>query len=177
MASELGVGDVAISQALAAFQGIGRRFVIHENVAIPGGSIMLVDDYGHHPREIEATIDAISHGWPQHRLVVAFQPHRYTRTRDLLDDFAQVLSTVDALLVLEVYPAGEKSIAGADGRSLCRAIRSRSRVEPVFVERIDDLAPLLKEILQDGDILLTLGAGSIGAAAGRLPGQLGEQPT
>ena len=176
VASELGVGDVAISKALASFQGIGRRFVIRENVAIPKGTVMLVDDYGHHPREIDATIDAIRCGWPQRRLVIAFQPHRYTRTRDLLDDFAQVLSSVDALLVLEVYPAGEKPIAGADGRSLCRAIRSRSHVEPVFVEQIDDLAPVLKEILQDGDILLTLGAGSIGAATARLPQQLGEQP-
>jgi len=176
VASELGVGDVAIGRALAAFQGIGRRFVIREDVAIPDGSIMLVDDYGHHPREIEATIDAIRGGWPQRRLVIAFQPHRYTRTRDLLDDFAQVLSTVDALLVLEVYPAGEKPISGADGRSLCRAIRSRSHVEPVFVEQIDDLAAVLKEILLDGDILLTLGAGSIGAATALLPEQLGEKP-
>ncbi len=173
VASELGVGDVAIGKALASFQGIGRRFVIREGVAIRDGSIMLVDDYGHHPREIGATIEAIRSGWPERRLVVAFQPHRYTRTRDLLDDFAQVLSTTDALLVLEVYPAGEKPIAGADGRSLCRAIRSRGQVEPVFVEQLEELAPVLREILRDGDILLTLGAGSIGAATARLPEQLG----
>ncbi len=172
VASELGVGDVAIGKALASFQGIGRRFVIREGVAIRDGSIMLVDDYGHHPREIGATIEAIRSGWPERRLVVAFQPHRYTRTRDLLDDFAQVLSTTDVLLVLEVYPAGEKPIAGADGRSLCRAIRSRGQVEPVFVEQLEELAPVLREILRDGDILLTLGAGSIGAATARLPEQL-----
>ncbi len=173
VASELGVGDAAIGKALASFQGIGRRFVIREGVTIRDGSIMLVDDYGHHPREIGATIEAIRSGWPERRLVVAFQPHRYTRTRDLLDDFAQVLSTTDALLVLEVYPAGEKPIAGADGRSLCRAIRSRGQVEPVFVEQLEELAPVLREILRDGDILLTLGAGSIGAATARLPEQLG----
>ncbi len=173
VASELGVGDVAMGRALVSFQGIGRRFVIREGVAIQGGgSIMLVDDYGHHPREIEATIDAIRSGWPQRRLVVAFQPHRYTRTRDLLDDFSRVLCGADALLVLEVYPAGEKPIAGADGRSLCRAIRSRGHVEPVFVEQIGELAGALGSILQDGDILLTLGAGSIGAATAGLPEQL-----
>ncbi len=174
VASELGVGDVAIAKALASFQGIGRRFVIRDGVVIRKGSIMLVDDYGHHPREIGATIEAIRSGWPERRLVVAFQPHRYTRTRDLLDDFAQVLSSTDALLVLEVYPAGEKPISGADGRSLCRAIRSRGQVEPVFVEKLEQLAPVLREILRDGDILLTLGAGSIGAATARLPEQLRE---
>ncbi len=172
VACELGVGDVAIARALESFQGIGRRFVVHDQVPIRDGNIMLVDDYGHHPREIEATMQAVRAGWPRRRLVVAFQPHRYTRTRDLLDDFARVLSDADALLVLEVYPAGEKPIPGADGRALCRAIRSRGQVEPVFVEQLDQLAPLLREILEDGDVLLTLGAGSIGAEAASLPGRL-----
>ncbi len=175
VAGELGVGDVAMGRALASFQGIGRRFVIRDAVAIRGGRVMLVDDYGHHPREIEATIEAIRSGWPGRRLVVAFQPHRYTRTRDLLDDFAQVLSRTDVPLVLEVYSAGEKPIAGADGRSLCRAIRSRGHVEPVFVEQLEELPQVLDNILRDGDILLTLGAGSIGAAAAALPGQLGRE--
>ena len=172
VANEIGVDAEAIQQALLDFQGIGRRFQINGEYTVDKATIMHVDDYGHHPREVEATIQAIRSGWPEKRLVVAFQPHRYTRTRDLFEDFTAVLSGVDALLLLEVYSAGETVIAGADGRSLARAIRARGQVEPVFVENIEDLAPTLKDILKDGDILLTLGAGSIGTAANKLKEEL-----
>jgi UDP-N-acetylmuramate--alanine ligase len=165
----LGVEDKAIQSALAGFQGIGRRMQQYGEVAIPGGHVLLVDDYGHHPTEIAATLDAARTGWPDRRLVVAFQPHRYTRTRDLFEDFARVLADTDTLLVTEVYSAGEDAIAGADGRALCAAIRARGRVNPVFVENINDLPEALLDVLQDGDVLLTLGAGSIGAKAAELP--------
>ena len=134
--------------------------------------VLLVDDYGHHPRELAATITAAREGWPQRRLVVAFQPHRYTRTRDLFEDFAEVLSHVDALVLLEVYAAGEQPIAGADARALARSIRNRGRVDPVFVARTQDLPEALLGVLRDGDLLLTLGAGDIGAVAAELPKRL-----
>ncbi len=168
VAREIGIGQEAIARALAGFQGIGRRFQIYGEYATPQGTVLHVDDYGHHPREVAATIEAIRQGWPDRRLVLAFQPHRYTRTRDLFEDFTRVLSEVDALALLEVYPAGEAPIAGADGRALTRAIRARGRVEPVFVAGLEELAPVLRGMLREGDILLTLGAGSIGAEAGRL---------
>ena len=168
VAHEVGVEEDAIIQALNDFQGIGRRFQIYASLQLSLGEVMHVDDYGHHPREVEATIKAIRQGWPDKRLVVAFQPHRYTRTRDLFEDFSMVLSHVDALVLLEVYAAGEIPIAGADGRSLSRAIRARGQVEPVFVDDINDLSGVLLGVLHDGDILLTLGAGSIGAAATQL---------
>tara|TARA_A100001518_G_C1226686_1_gene76941 strand:- start:8998 stop:9450 length:453 start_codon:yes stop_codon:yes gene_type:complete len=133
------------------------------------GQAMLIDDYGHHPTEIAATLAATRGGWPNNRLVLVFQPHRYTRTRDLFEDFAHVLSSVDVLVVLEVYPAGEAKIAGADARSLCRAIRLRGQVEPVFAEDKQELYALLPGLLQDGDVLLTLGAGDIGRMAQALP--------
>ena len=136
------------------------------------GKVLFVDDYGHHPTEIAATMAAAREAWPQRRLVVVFQPHRYTRTRDLLDDFAAALSTADQLFVCEVYPAGEAPIAGADGRAICRAIRSRARVEPVLVTELDSLPERLGAVLQAGDLVLTLGAGDIGAAAARLPASL-----
>ena len=126
---------------------------------------MLVDDYGHHPRELSATFESIRAGWPERRLVVAFQPHRYTRTRDLFEDFTQVLSEPDVLVLTEVYAAGETLIAGADGRSLCRGIRARGKVNPVFVETASELCDFLPGILADGDILLVLGAGDIGTVA------------
>ena len=132
----------------------------------------MIDDYGHHPREIAATVQAIRGGWPHKRLVVAFQPHRYTRTRDLFEDFAQVLSEVDVLVLTEVYAAGETPITGADGRALARAIRARGKIEPVFVERAAELPDALAALLADGDVLLTLGAGDIGAVAAALPQQL-----
>ncbi len=172
VANELGAERHAIQKALLNFQGIGRRFQINGDYHFDNKSILHVDDYGHHPREVAATIQAIRKGWPDKRLLVVFQPHRYTRTRDLFEDFTEVLSSVDALVLLEVFAAGESVIAGADGRSLARAIRTRGQVEPVFVENIDNLAATLKGVLQDGDILLTLGAGSIGAAAMQLKQQL-----
>ncbi len=131
----------------------------------PRAASLLVDDYGHHPTEVAATLEAVRQGWPGRRIVLAFQPHRYTRTRDLLDDFARVLGEVDVLLVTEVYAAGESPIAGADGRAICRAVRGRGRVEPIFVERVEDLADSLRDVLKDGDLVLTMGAGNIGAVA------------
>ena len=143
-------------------------------IPVADGSALLVDDYGHHPRELEATIDALRAAWPDRRLLVVFQPHRYTRTRDLLDDFAGVLAGVDALVLTEVYPAGEAPIAAADGRALARAIRSRGQVEPVFVEDVETLPEVLPGVLRAGDLLITLGAGSIGAVAATLCERLAE---
>lgn len=172
VAHEVGVDAEAIQKALLNFQGIGRRFQINGEYQVGKAKVLHIDDYGHHPREVEATIHAIRNGWPENRLVVAFQPHRYTRTRDLFEDFTAVLSTVDALVLLEIFSAGEPVISGADGRSLARAIRARGQVEPVFVEDIEELSTTLKGVLKDGDILLTLGAGSIGAAANKLKDEL-----
>lgn len=172
VAHEVGIEDAAIKRALENFQGIGRRFQINGEYQTVAGCVLHVDDYGHHPREVEATIKAIRAGWPQRRLVVAFQPHRYSRTRDLFEDFTRVLSEVDVLVLLEVYPAGEAPIAGADGRTLARAIRIRGQVDPVFVEKIEELPSTLQGVLQDDDVLLTLGAGNIGAAAAKLQAQL-----
>ena len=172
VATELGVADTAIQKALANFQGIDRRLQSLGEIAWSGGHAALVDDYGHHPTEIEATLDAVRQGWPARRLVLAFQPHRYTRTRDLLDDFGRALSACDVLLVTEVYAAGEAPIAGADGRAICRVVRSRGVVEPVFVERVDDLAESLRGVLHDGDVVLTMGAGNIGAVAQELKARL-----
>ncbi|HEU5397718.1 MAG TPA: UDP-N-acetylmuramate--L-alanine ligase [Gammaproteobacteria bacterium] len=169
IAHDLGVSDASVLKALAGFEGVGRRFQMHGEVVTEAGRVMLVDDYGHHPRELAATLQAAREGWPERRLVVAFQPHRYTRTRDLFDDFAEVLSQADALLLTEVYAAGEEPIAGADGRALARAIRNRGRVEPVFVQKAQDLPEALGGVLRDGDLLLTLGAGDIGAVAAELP--------
>ncbi len=168
VAYELGVADEAILAALKKFEGIGRRFQINGEVETESGKVLLVDDYGHHPREVAATVAAARAAWPERRLVVAFQPHRYTRTHDLLDDFSEVLSGTDALLVLEVYAAGEQPIPNADGRGLCRAIRARGQVDPVFVSGPDELAATLKGVIADGDVVLTLGAGNIGAAAAGL---------
>src|SRR5882757_7870300 len=165
VASELGIADAAIQKALANFQGIDRRLQQLGELQWAGGRALIVDDYGHHPTEVAATLDAVRQGWPERRLVLAFQPHRYTRTRDLLDDFARTLSDCDVLLVTEVYAAGEAPIAGADGRAICRAVRSRGVMEPIFVERVDDLAESLLGVLHDGDVILTMGAGSIGAVA------------
>lgn len=168
IAHEVGVSDEAIVTALKHFQGISRRFQSHGEIQTSHGKVLHVDDYGHHPSEVAATINAIRGGWPNRRLVLAFQPHRYSRTRDLFEDFSMVLSEVDVLVLLEVYPAGEAPVAGADGRSLARAIRLRGHVEPVFVEQVDDLPETLNAVLQDGDLLLTLGAGNIGAMAAKL---------
>lgn len=172
VASELGVSDDAIQNGLASFEGIGRRFQVYGELETSAGSILLVDDYGHHPREIAATITAAKQAWPERRLVLAFQPHRFSRTRDLFEDFVKELSQVDVLLLLEVFAAGEQSQGGDDGRALCRAIRARGQLDPIFVESTDDLAKTLQGVLHNGDVLMTLGAGSIGAAAAELPDQL-----
>ncbi len=163
IAWELEVSREAIKSALSEFSGIGRRFEISENVPVEQGHVMHVDDYGHHPTEIQATVDGIRQAWPNKRLAVVFQPHRYSRTRDLFEDFSQVLSEVDQLILLDVYPAGEKHIKDADGRALARSIRGRGKIDPVFVEDIESLTEVVETVLQDGDIFLTLGAGSIGA--------------
>ena len=172
VAAELEVGQDEMASALQRFEGIGRRFQVYGEIPTDAGEVLLIDDYGHHPREVAATVEAVRQSWPDRRLVAVFQPHRFTRTRDLFEDFTMVLSEVDVLLLLEVYPAGEAPIAGADGRSLSRAVRMRGHVDPVFVERVEDLADDLKGVLRDGDILLTLGAGNVGATAAQLPRML-----
>jgi UDP-N-acetylmuramate--alanine ligase len=169
VAAELGVDDAAVVRALAAFSGIDRRFQVLGTITTPRGRVTFVDDYGHHPTEIAATIAAVRDAWPDRRLVVAFQPHRYTRTFELLDDFAGVLAGVEVLILTEVYAAGEAEIEGADGKALARAVRARSTVEPIYVDDVDGLAQVLASVLRDDDVVLTLGAGSIGAVAQRLP--------
>jgi UDP-N-acetylmuramate--alanine ligase len=160
---EAGVADGAIAKALSEFKGVGRRFQRFGEIAIPrGGSFTLIDDYGHHPTEMAATLDAVRRSFPGRRLVLAFQPHRYTRTRDLFEDFVKVLSTADALLVADVYPAGEAPIVAADGRALTRALRIGGRIEPVFVEDVSEMPAAIRAIARDGDVVLTMGAGSIG---------------
>lgn len=175
LAFELEVGVEAIRIALAEFAGIGRRFQISEDVKVEAGKVMHVDDYGHHPNEIKATVAGIRAAWPDKRLCVVFQPHRYSRTCDLFEDFSLILSEVDQLVLLEVYPAGEKHIKDADGRSLARSIRVRGKVDPVFVEALDKLDEVVQTILQDDDIFLTLGAGSIGAWSANFLLQHSEQ--
>jgi UDP-N-acetylmuramate--alanine ligase len=162
---QLGVDPAAMQRALAKFEGVGRRFQLRGELALEQGTALLVDDYGHHPRELAAVFDAARTGWPQRRLVVAFQPHRYSRTRDLLDDFANVLAETDVLVLTDIYPAGEAPIANADGRALARAVRARGKVDPVLVDHPRDLRDALPPLLRDGDLLLLLGAGDIGAAA------------
>jgi len=174
VASELGVDDAAIQLGLAKFQGVHRRLQQVGEVRMGTGTAVIVDDYGHHPTEILATLDAVRQAHLDRRIVLAFQPHRYTRTRDLLDDFASALSTTDVLLVTEVYAAGEAPIAGADGRAICRAVRSRGQIEPVFVSHVEELAASLRDLLRAGDVVLAMGAGSISAVAHGLAKQLGE---
>jgi len=165
---EDGICDQDIITALNKFQGIGRRFEQLGEFDSGNGNVMLVDDYGHHPSEVLATIKAAREGWPDKRLVMAYQPHRYTRTRDLYEDFVEVLSQVDQLLLLEVYSAGEEPIVGADSRALCRSIRARSNFEPIHVAAPELLAPALAKVIQEGDLVLTQGAGSVGAIAKEL---------
>jgi len=157
----LDVGDASMHRSLSEFEGIGRRFQA-VSVALADGEAMVVDDYGHHPRELAATLEAARAGWPGARVVLVFQPHRYSRTQELFDDFAAVLSQTDALVLTEVYPAGEHPIPGADGRALSRAVRSRGEVEPVFVEQVSELSRILPRLVQAGDIVLVMGAGDIG---------------
>jgi len=159
----VGVDDAAVLRALEGFQGIGRRLQGYGDRQLPAARVLLVDDYAHHPTALAATLSAARAAWPGRRIVVVFQPHRFTRTRDLFDDFARTLSDADALVMLDVYAAGETPIAGADSHALCRAIRSRGRVEPVFSDTLDSLAEVLEALLLDGDVLLTLGAGDIGS--------------
>ena len=166
--SDEGVEDDAIVRGLNGFTGVGRRFDVLGEYAFSGGSATLVDDYGHHPREVAATIRAVREGWPGRRLVMMFQPHRYTRTRDLYEDFVETLSEVDALLMLEVYAAGEEHIPGADSKALCRSLRQRGQVEPVYVDDPAKLPALLDKILQDGDLFITQGAGNVSAIASKL---------
>lgn len=168
IADRLGVADKLIQKSLAEFQGIGRRFEVLGQLAIPGGHALLVDDYAHHPRELEATLMAAEKAWPERRRLVVFQPHRYTRTRDLLDDFSLVLQHQAPLIITEVYSAGEKVISGADGRSLCRAIRARGHVDPIFVAELGDLDKTLSAIVQPDDVVITLGAGNISYACRKL---------
>lgn len=169
---QLGVQPDAIARALQNFAGIGRRFnLLAQLRTAKGATVQLVDDYGHHPKELEAVFAAARGGWPDKRLVVAFQPHRYSRTRDLFDEFAAVLSSVDALVLTEIYPAGEAPIAGADAKSLARAIRARGRIDPVVVGGAAELAAVLPDVLNDGDLLLMMGAGDIGHAAQQIASQ------
>jgi UDP-N-acetylmuramate--alanine ligase len=172
VAHEVGVSDEAICRGLKNFTGVGRRFTLTAEVETANGKVQLVDDYGHHPREVAATIQAARAAWPERRLVVAFQPHRYTRTRDLFEDFTEVLTEVDVLLVLDVFAAGEDPITGADSRALCRAIRARGQVDPIFVGETANLPHTLSGVLQQDDVVITMGAGDIGAAAQTLPQQL-----
>ena len=169
VATELGISDEAILRALAGFQGVDRRLQHVADVALAPGMITIIDDYGHHPTEVAATLEAVRQGYPGRRVVLAFQPHRFTRTRDLIDDFGKALSAADLLLVTEVYAAGEAPIAGADGRAICRAVRGRGQLEPLFVEKVEELAGSLRDVLQAGDVVLAMGAGSISAVAHALP--------
>ncbi|HTU66987.1 MAG TPA: UDP-N-acetylmuramate--L-alanine ligase [Steroidobacteraceae bacterium] len=181
VALEIGIPHEAIQRALSNFQGIDRRLTHVAEVKLPaadgkdGDAVTIIDDYGHHPTEIAATLDAVRQGYAGRRLVLAFQPHRYTRTRDLLDDFANVLAGGDALLVTEVYAAGEQPIAAADGRAICRAVRTRGKIEPVFVEKVETLDEALRDVLKPGDVLVTMGAGSISAVSHALPKKLGRE--
>lgn len=168
IADELDVSTLAMQSALEAFSGVGRRFQVHGDLSMPEGKVTLVDDYGHHPRELEPTLAAARAAYPGRRIVLAFQPHRFSRTRDLFEDFVDVLSEADALLISEVFAAGEDPIATADGRALCRAIRARGQSEPVFAKDPDELIELLPGIVKDGDVLITAGAGSIGQVPAKL---------
>ena len=172
IAREIGVADADTQAGLAGFAGVGRRFTRYGDVAIPaasgGGTFALVDDFGHHPVETAVTVAAARAAYPGRRLVLAFQPHRYSRTRDLFEDFARVLGTVDVLVLSEVYAAGESPVVAADGRSLAHAIRARGKVEPVFVEQIADMPETIMNVVRDGDVVLTMGAGSISGVPAKL---------
>ena len=174
VALELDVDPQSIQRALQKFEGVGRRFHSYGEIPAQGGAALLVDDYAHHPRELAATLRAAREGWPERRLVAVFQPHRYSRTRDLFEDFTEVLAEIDLLVMTEVYPAGEDPISGADGRALARSIRNRGKVDPVFVSTLADVPDTLRDLLRDGDLVLTLGAGDIGSFAAELPALLEE---
>jgi len=165
VATELGIADAAILKALAGFQGVDRRLQHVDDVVTAVGRVTIIDDYGHHPTEITATLEAVRQGYAGRRVLLAFQPHRYTRTRDLIDDFGKALSGADVLCVTEVYAAGEAPIAGADGRAICRAVRSRGQLEPLFVEKVEELADALKDVIKGDDVIIAMGAGNISAVA------------
>lgn len=168
VATHCGVDDVAIVRALAQFQGTGRRFEIYGDLDIDKGKVLMIDDYGHHPREIAATLAAIRNAWPSRRLVVAFQPHRYSRTKAIFNDFVQALSLPDVLVLLDIYAAGEAPIPGINGEGLCDGIRHQGKIDPIFVQRVNQLAKVLQHVLKDGDILLLQGAGDISKVASNL---------
>jgi len=168
VACDEGLGDTAIQQGLANFAGVGRRFELLGEIVFAQGKGLLVDDYGHHPTEVAATLDSAHQAWPDRRVLMIYQPHRYTRTRDLYEDFVAVLSRCDVLILLDVYAAGEDAIPGADSRSLARSIRQRGLLEPIFVESNDDVPVVLGDIFRDGDIVITQGAGSVGRLAQEL---------
>ena len=170
---EVGVGDAAIARALAGFSGVGRRFQRYGEVAVTGGAYTLIDDYGHHPVEMAAVIAAVRASFPGRRLLLAFQPHRYSRTRDLFEDFARVLSTVDALVLADVYPAGEQPLVAADGRALARAVRVAGKVEPLFVESVAEVPAAIRSLACAGDVVVTMGAGSIGQVPAQLTASAG----
>ncbi len=175
VATKLDIADAAIIRSLAGFRGVGRRFQINGDLPLGSGKITFVDDYGHHPRELAATLEALRQAWPDRRAVVVFQPHRYSRTRDLFEDFVHVLSTVGVLVLMDVYSAGEAPIPGADGRALSRAIRIRGKVDPVFLEDKKELAAVLAAIVKPGDVVLTIGAGNVGQIAAELPDVLAQE--
>lgn len=168
VAVDEGIEDDAIKKGLLSFEGVGRRFESYGEFDVGEGAAMLVDDYGHHPTEVAATIAAVRAGWPDRRLVMIYQPHRYTRTRDLYEDFVEVLSSVDQLILLEVYSAGEEKIQGADGRHLSRSIRNRGLVDPIFVEGVEGVPAVVKDIVAAGDIVITQGAGNVGTLSNEL---------
>jgi UDP-N-acetylmuramate--alanine ligase len=169
VAMEVGVSDDALVRALAEFRGVGRRFQRYGDISLgEGKSFVLIDDYAHHPAEMAPTIAAARGAFPQRRLVLAFQPHRYTRTRDCFEDFVRVLSSVDVLLLTEVYAAGETPIVAADGRALARAVRVAGQVEPIFVDEVSDLPAAIANVARPGDVVVTMGAGSIGLVPGAL---------
>ncbi len=172
VATDLAVPDEAIQRGLSGFQGIDRRLQVVGELRLPEGDVVVVDDYGHHPTEINATLDALRQAYPGRRIVLVFQPHRFSRTRDLMDDFARVLSQADTLFVTEVYAAGEAHIEGADGRAICRAVRGRGKVEPVFVPTVEEIASALNGLVRAGDVIAMMGAGSISGAAHDLAPQL-----
>ncbi len=174
VAYELGVSLGVMQDALATFQGVGRRLQQYGLIEVGSRSVLMMDDYAHHPTELRASIDAVQQGWPEKRLVLVFQPHRYSRTHDLFDDFVRTLADVDVLVLLEVYPAGEAPINGADSIDLCRSIRARGGVDPILVKNMDELVATLKNVLVNDDLVLTAGAGDIGRMASELPARLKE---
>lgn len=168
IASDDGISDKVFLAGIGKFEGVGRRFQVYGELPVDDGSVMVVEDYGHHPTEVAAVIQAVRDGWPERRLVMVYQPHRYTRTRDLYEDFVQVLSGVNLLLLMEVYPAGEDPIPGADSRQLCGSIRQRGVLDPIYIERDADVTEVLRPLLKAGDILLCQGAGDIGNIANQI---------